>query len=805
MNNAVFTLCLANLKKKKIQNGLIGLLILLSTLLLTTSIHVIFSTTNLFTEMHTRTQGSHEMLLLRDELHHPQQIAQWWEEQQGVKTSSLNPYRMLAGMSVQGEDRAAELSNLTLYMMDTLTRPYAVDELLFAQGKESVSPERGEIWIPTSIAYLYEITIGDRLEFTDGKRPFTLEVSALVIDMPFGAPFATDARIWMNHEDYIQQTQGMQGKEQYMIGLRYDNYDQSLGYWERFEQDMGTPYLETKISYEQMSSFYLIMNKAIGFIMIFLGVVMTLVALFTIGYTISDDVLSNYRTIGVMKALGLSSGKMVGIYLVQYAFISIISIIPGLLASEWVSKLIIESSLSSLKLGDSQEKIGAYFIPVASGSFVCVLILLCVFLYASKARHIQPMQAIRYGMSEIDYSKKTKPFMGKEAGLYSFGKAPFLVVLGLKNTRKNKKASTLMMLLATIMTAVLVLGFVLLYSISYIKQTSTSWGYDSSDISLRVVNSSTFSRESFHQMWSSDPRIKNITWQGYVNGVVSSEENRVSHDEDRKSMNFSISLLNGNYDEVGYTTLKGRNPQVKNEIAIGIRVAEELGKDVGDAAQVYIEGTKKSFLVSGIFQSIANQSVSARIMADALHDEYDDYIVAFVNINQEQDADEIVSEINRQYENALLAATMQTLLDATFKQAVASLLLPMSMMGLLFTGVTIIIIYSISRMTIQKESKTYGIYKSIGLSSQDLRLSILIGQIVLSAVGVIVGILLGVYLLPSLLGTILSEYGIAELPLILHWGGVLSFAAVTFIAVGIGSWASSRVIAATSPRILVID
>lgn len=363
----------------------------------------------------------------------------------------------------------------------------------------------------------------------------------------------------------------------------------------------------------------------------------------------------------------------------------------------------------------------------------------------------------------------------------------------------------LMTLLATIMTAVLVLGFVLLYSISYIKQTSASWGYDSSDISLRVVNSSTFFRETFNQTWSSDPRIKNIAWQGYVNGVVSSEEHTGSNDENRKSMNFSIFALDGSYDEVGYTTVKGRNPQVKNEIAIGIRVAEELSKDVGDVVEVYIEGTKQSLLVSGIFQSIANQSVSARIMADALQDQYDDYIVAFVNINQEQDADEIVSEINGKYENALLAATMQTLLDTTFKQAVASLLLPMSMMGVLFTGVTIIIIYSISRMTIRKESKTYGIYKSIGLSSHDLRLSISIGLIALSAVGVIIGILLGVYLLPSLLGTILSDYGIAELPLILHWGGILSFAAVTFIAVGIGSWTSSRVIAATSPRILVID
>ncbi len=805
---AVLTLCLSNLRKKKVHNALIGLLILLSTLLCATSITVMVSSNNLFTDLHGQTNGSHEMLELRNNLHNPSEVYEWWNRQEDVRTSKLFPYRMLAGMKKEGEAPSAELSSLTLYMMKTPERPFGVDELLFAQGQESAVPAKGEIWLPTSIAYLYDLHAGDRIEFSTGDQKFTLRVSAIVVDIPFGAPFATDARVWMNPNDYEQELQGVQGQEPYMLGLRYDDYGSSLKHWERFEQDMGTPYLETKISFEQMSSFYLIMNKAIGFILIFLGIVMILVALFTIGFTISDDILSNYRTIGVIKALGLTPRKISLIYLSQYLMISVIAILPGLALSRVLSGLVIENTLSSLKgiavPGNRAESL----IPVWVGFFVLAAILLCVAAYANKARSIQPMQAIRFGMSETDHSKLLKHFNAKEKSLLSFGKAPLSIVLGLRNVMKNKKASILMMILSTVMSAVLVLGFVLLYSIGNIKQTSAAWGYDSSDISLRVVNASSFSRSEFDTFVRSDERIKNIAWLGSVNGIISGKGEADSDSAGLQSMNVSVYVIDGSYDEVGYTAIKGRNPQHKNEISLGISAAKQLNKEVGDTVEVYIEGTKQSLIVSGIFQSIANQSISARITAETIqanHPDYDDYIAAFINLHHAQDADAVVHAINAKYRDSASAATMETLLDATFKQAAASLILPMSIMGLLFTVVTIVIIYSISRINIRKESRTYGIYKSVGLSSNRIRWSLTLGTAVLSGIGSVLGMAIGVYVLPMILGSILSDYGIAELPLILQWGGILMLACMTMAAAGLGTWASSKIVARTSPRILVIE
>jgi putative ABC transport system permease protein len=806
---AVYSLCLANLRKKKIHNGLIGLLIFLSTLLLATSVTVILNTNNLFSDMHNRTRGSHEMLTLGGELHDPQKVRGWWDKQEGVTSSQLIPFRTLSGMTVQGNKLSSErLSTLSVYMMDTPTRPYAVDELIFAQGHESVKPEKGTIWLPTSIAYLYDISLGDTLGFTIGEKKIELQVSAVVVDMPYGAPFPTSVRIWMNQQDYIEQFHNIQGKDEYMLGLRFEDYTLSSSYWERFEQDMGTPYLESKMNFESMSSFYLIMNKVIGFIMIFLGIVMMLVALFTIGFTISDDILSNYKKIGVLKAIGLSSKRLMAVYLAQYAWIAMIAIIPGIVVSQWVSKVIVESALSSLKTGAMETTLEGNLIAVAVGIVVLTLVLFCVLFYANKARLVQPMQAIRYGMSESDNSALTKRFAGKKNKIISFQRAPLIIVIGLRNILKNRKASILMILLATIVSAVLVLGFVLLHSISAIKQTSPLWGYDSSDISLQITDKEAFSRTEFDQVILSDPRIKNIGWAGYVNGVVAPERNLNSEKSNGQTMNFQIDILDGNYEEIGFTTIRGKNPHNKNEIAIGFNVAKQLNKEVGDVVEVYIEGYKQTLTVTGIYQSISNMSYSARIAVDVIkviHPDYNRFIAAYINLQDHQDIDQVVHEINEKYKDSASAVTQQTLLEAVYKQAFASLILPLSIMGLLFTGVNIIIVFSISRINIRKESKTYGIYKSLGLTSTKIRLSTTLGIVGLSSIGAIIGIIVGVYLLPIILGSILFDYGIAEIPIILNWVGIIAFASVTLISAGLGSWASSRVVAKASPQILVIE
>lgn len=801
---AIWTLFLSNFKKSKIQNLFIALLILLSTLLIATAALIISNTGNLFTDMHNKTHGSHQILTMEKGIHDPQSVYQWWHSQAGVTTSNLMHYRTLSGIFYKGTD----IPNLFLFMMDTPKLPFGVDELAFAQGNQSASPEIGSIWIPTSMAYSNKISLGDDISFKVASELMELKVSAIVVDLPYGAPFATSARIWMNSQDYKEKIASLPGKDFNMLGLRFEKYSENRSYWERFENFLGTPYLESKMEYEEITSFYLIINKVIGFVMIFLGIIMMLVALLTIGFTISDAIFTNYRTIGVLKSLGLTSGRTLGIYVTQYTFLSVISIIPGLILSIFLSKIIINSSLSSLKTENSEMIIHGTGTALAVGLLLFGLILLSVFYYANKTRTIQPMQAIRYGMSEIDNNKITRRM--NSAGINKIGFENFSIffVIGLRNIFKNIKGSSLMMVLAMMTSAVLVLGFLMLNSIINIQQTSPKWGYDSSNIIATIFNKSTFSRSDFEKEVKSDSRIKYIGWMGYVTGVIQSEQPSGTDKITTQSISIPISVADGSYDTLGFEKLRGNNPRNKNEIAIGVNVAKKLNKDLGDVIDVYIEGKKQTLIITGIYQAINNMSNSARITIDvvkAFNPQYNDMIVSYINVNDSSQSDNVASDLGKKFKDSVTVVTQQSLLDSVFKEAASVLIWPMSLMGLLFIIVTFIIIYSTCRTNIRKESKTYGIYKSMGMTSSRIRLSIALGIATLSALGALFGVLLGVYILPILLEKILANYGIVELPLILNWGGIIVIACISILSATLGSWASSKMIYKTSPRILVLE
>ncbi len=800
--NSVWLLCLSNIRKKKLQNGLAMLLIMLSTLLMVTAGTIIMSTSDVFTKLHEETKGSHQVLMFNQSLHNPIEVYQWWESEQGVTSSALMSYTNLAGISYHGE----EIQNVYLYMMNTPEQKFGVDKLVFMDGTEALVPEIGTIWIPTSLAYSNGISIGDQLQFGTGTNIFTLDVSGIVIDLPFCAPFSNGARIWMNPEDYYQKIKNIQGQEQIMLGLRYDNYSQSSEIWQSFEKSLGIPYMGELKSFDEISGFYLIINHILGLIMIFLGVIMFLIALFTIKITITDAILSDYKTIGIIRSLGLTASKTIAVYVLQFSMIAMVAVVGGIIAGGMISESILSNTLSYIKNDKTQLGMSGVYSSGLVGVVVLLLVILFAYNQARKVKSIQPAQAIRFGMSEIHNSKMTKNLFSTGFSKIGLERYPVSFVIGIRNLSKNKKSSFLMILLTIMTSAVMVFGFLFLFSLANIQKNAPLWGYDSSHIAVTFINQSNFSRIGFEEELLSDKRIKYIGSYSGTTGIFPIDTLDITNDN--SSLNLSIDVIDGSFDELGYAVIKGHNPVNKNEIALGINASAQLGKVVGDICEVYIEGKKHTLTIVGIYQSIANMSNSARITVDTIkrnnanYNKAENYFINLIDIN---DADKIVEELNVKYKGELTAVSQKTLIDDVFTEVVGILFYPMLILGLLFAIVTFIIIYSTCRINIQKESKSYGIYKSIGLTSYRIRSAVTGGVIVLSTAGTILGVLVGIYMIPVLMEKLLVNYGIVKLPLLLNWTGVLVVAVFTIVVAGIGSWLSSARIKKTSTRILVIE
>lgn len=794
---AILTLCFAHIKKRKIQNVLLAILIMLSTLLLATSVIIIMNTSNIFEKTHHDSNGAHQILTMGKDIHNPNTVNNWWQEQQGVSASNLIPYRNLSGFTANGAETP---NDLYLFMMNTPKTPFAIDQLLFSEGENQDYPTEGTIWIPTSMATTSNISLGDAIEFNTGEKAFTLNVSGIVVDLPYGGPFTTNARIWMNDSDYHKQFDSMIGSEQYMMALRFDDYQQSANYWIEFEKFLNGPYLESKMEYVDLYSFNFIINKIIGFIMIAFGVAMLFISLFIIGFSISDAILTNYKTIGVIKSLGLTSRKISATYVLQFGLLSMVSIIPGLIASTVLSRVIIESSLSYLKAGKHLTIIQDFRITMLLAVIILVIVILTAFIYSNKARHVEPVQAIKYGMSESANSKLNRR-LNNSNRLSNLVHLPIQLQISIKNITKNMKSSFLIIVLTAITSAILVFSAVIHNSfISNIKQNTPALGYDSSHVVVTVFNEATFSKQQFEQFLRSDERIKNHAWFDQFTGVLPNESNQ--------PLNINVNTIEGSFDVAGYETISGRNPIKKNEIAIGLNVAKALHKNVGDIVEVYIEGKQHHLIVTGIYQSIANMSNSARITADVIkvyNATYSASEISMINLVDETLSTQIVDDVNNNFKSSVKAVTQQTLLYDVYKVVVAVLIIPLSVIGILFIVVTFIIIFSVSRINVRKESGTYGIFKSIGMTSNTIRWSITSGILLLSSLGAMFGIFIGVKVIPVALQSIVLEYGLLELPLVINWPITIGLSFLSVVAACVGCWLSTKIIAKTSPRILLVD
>lgn len=709
-------------------------------------------------------------------------------------------YRYLSSMSHGGE----EIPNVDLFMMDTPNAPFPVDKLLFVQGEERQTPEPGTVWIPTSIAYSNDIQIGDRVEFKTDQGVFQLDVAAVVVDISYCSPFATSGRIWLSHQDYDAKLSALQGNDHYMVGLRFDDFSHNRDYWERFEQFLGTPYLESVKDFESLSSYYMIANQLIGFVMIFLAVVMIAVALYTLGFTISDAILSSYRTIGIIKSVGLSSRNVIMAYVTQYTLLAVVSVIPGVWASHIFAGKIVDSSMAYLSTGASQMNSSYSTVGIGLGALVIAVIFLSALLFSYKARSVEPAQAVRYGMSEKEYSQKS----GRKRKLFQLGTLPTLLVIGLIGVTKNIRGSMLIVMISALSTSVLVFGFLFVYSVSSIHETIAKWGYDSADLSVRIDNPDKLTYEQLHEEVLLDPRVKNYSRYGDANAVLPIN-GELSAEMKQDTIGVLLTVADGDFDEIGYENVKGRNPASDSEISIGVNIARSLGVDVGEPLDIYINGEKRTFTVTGIYQAIANMAYTGRITAEAVRTVNPDYGAAmntmFINLQDGTSVDQFVNELHQKYGSAIWAASQATLVDEVFSQAFTIIVLPMSVMALSFILITFIIIYSICRINMKKESRTYGIYKSVGMTSRQIRLSETTGILVLSAIGALVGVPFGLSGLPPLLNFILADYGIVQVPLVMNGGGIAIMIPLSIAAACLGSWFASKSVQTTSPRLLTIE
>ena len=109
-------------------------------------------------------------------------------------------------------------------------------------------------------------------------------------------------------------------------------------------------------------------------VLLVVSLVLVAVALVILRFTIAFTLSEEFREIGVMKAIGIRSLKIRGLYLVKYAALSVIGTVAGLALSFPFGELLVSAAPSSIIISNQNAAVSNV---ICAGCMVGVIMLFC--------------------------------------------------------------------------------------------------------------------------------------------------------------------------------------------------------------------------------------------------------------------------------------------------------------------------------------------------------------------------------------------------------------------------------------------
>lgn len=485
-----------------------------------------------------------------------------------------------------------------------------------------------------------------------------------------------------------------------------------------------------------------------------------IIARFSINSTIQEDI----TTIGALKSIGYKNKTLRGSQLLQYLIIAGLGSIIGSLVSFFTFGLIgdtIASTSGFLWINSVN------IIPVIlSISIICGLTSFITFIVTRKYNDITPINALRQGESHHSFRKNAMPLDKYKIALN--------LHLGLKRCCKNLKNNITLFVVVSLLVFISSLVFTMSYNLNVDTTAMVQM------VGLEMA-----------EVWVQAGPELDIN---EINTVINSH-NEVNHTLLTGSSTCSIEDLNSNIACVenfsaliSDTVVKGRYPELYNEIALGSTIAKATGKGLGDTVTVEINGIKMNYIVVGITQDIGNGGDYCNITSEAMLSHNSEFTMdtIYVYLNEVTNAKDYIENLNGIYGNQILTANPDEKMDGIL----GSLGGPFAAISVVMIIITIVIIgvvlFLLISTLIRKDKKEFGIMKAIGYKNRQLTLQILISMLLPLILGTLLGIALGFIVTNPLLSVVFSSMGLLStyfiiplLPTLLIGLGIFGVSVIT--------------------------
>ncbi len=318
-----------------------------------------------------------------------------------------------------------------------------------------------------------------------------------------------------------------------------------------------------------------------------IAAVVILSAVIVIRHKITNDIDDQMQSIGVLEALGYRSREISLAYVYEYLTLGIIGAIIGVIITALTDPLMTKLVQSFLgHKGSPDFNISGLFLPMVA---IILIVLFSALLRAKVIKKYPPVVAFRKGI-KTHHFRKNRLSLDKT-------RSDINLRLGFRNIIKNKRQN-IGVFICILLSSVSIAFCVMVADIFRDGGSGfrTCCGYESGDFYLHFEPGVT-GDEIEKELYSYD-EVRKIT-DMYVDLVT------IVGDAERYVQ--SVSYKDFKDTENVFVT-KGRLPEHDNEAVLKKTIAENLGYEIGDSIILRGKGIEKSYILTG-FTNTLNDTI----------------------------------------------------------------------------------------------------------------------------------------------------------------------------------------------------
>ncbi len=618
-----------------------------------------------------------------------------------------------------------------------------VNRLLIQRGRYP-EPHKNELLVSRDLAYLYPISVGDviGLERADGKKVM-LHVVGMAYD-PMWDIYRSNQPpyVYLSEETFRRlfpdrQTWG------WSLGLRLADPQAVDEIIARARAILRKDAIKSHTDWRdvrQSAMFEVQLN------FVFLGafgIFALLAAALVIATSVSSTVLSQFRQIGILKAIGFTSGQVLALYLGQYLILGLIGGLAGILAGMLLSPLPLKSAAVSLS---------TTLRPRVDISLIA-LVLLCVngtvvwatWRSARRGARTNTIQAITTG-AEPPHRRLLLPLRL----VYHLG-LPVSMVLGINDLFVRPLRSLLTGLNLTLGVVGIVFGLTL---------NDTLKTYVSDPSLVGIVYDAVVTREQ-----TSHNKTRLLLSQ--APGVVAFYSEQIVEVKTREGYSFQVRAVQGDLDAFPFRIEEGRFFRAEgsrtHEAIAGKGLLDWLGLRVGDTITVTIKDKENRPIAWRIVGRYAERSNAGQMLIAPLptlerllgHVEPKVYYLKLAPL---VDTEQLRHYLKRGTNDDLSLS----LIARNPPESILYLQLAVLVLSAILIAVALINVFNTSLLAIQEKSRVLGVLKALGMTPVQVIAMVNVTAGCLGLGATLIGSPLGVTFTRILLDTLSKMYGFGK-------------------------------------------